>query len=445
MKSSKRVIRLFVLLIINVIQTAYAQQTADSEQPLTLSEAWQKAETNNKSIQQRQLAIAASEQHVQDAKAERLPEINAGTEYARISNFPVYENGVLHEPTKLPILHNFFQLETEAYLNVYNGHKQRTQIESEEVAHQLVTEQKAQTTSEVKLRVTSVYLDLQRNRIFRDLINQNIREAQKRLDQIRELHKNGVALRSDLLRAELQLSKQKMTLVEIENNVTLANQKLDLLIGLPDTTRIKPSDDLQAASIPVGGTYEDYLAEAFDGSHQLKLAGQQTRLSELHSKEVQADRLPKVGLFANYQYAYPQILFYPYAGSLYSYGRAGLKISYPISSLYHNKHKEQAAAIDVQRQRVAQADVKDDVKQAVNEAFTRYQESLKRIEVARLNIKQAEENYRIVNNSYFNQVALLTDLLDADNQQIQSKFDLASAQLASQLQYYQLLNTTGKL
>ncbi|MFD1139515.1 TolC family protein [Larkinella insperata] len=443
MKASTRATLLRLLLIINVIKPVSAQPAAAQEQPLTLAEAWQKAEASNKTVQQGALAVAASEQRVRDAKAERLPDINAGTEYARISSFPVYENGLFNEPTNLPILHNSFQLETEAYLNLYNGHKLRTRIESEEVAHRLVTEQKAQATSDVKLRVTAVFLDLQRNRIFRDLIHQDIQEARKRLDQIRELHKNGVVLRSDLLRAELQLSRQQMKQVEIKNNINLANQKLDLLIGLPDTTRIRPSDELQ--TVPLAGTYTDYLADAYDGSHALKLASQQTQRRELQSKEVQANRQPKVGLFARYQYAYPQILFYPYAPSLYGFGQAGLKISYPISSLYHNKHKEQAARMDLQRQQVAQTEVKDEVKQAVNEAYTRYQESLQRIDVAQLNIKQAAENYRIVNNSYFNQLALLTDLLDADNQQLQAQFDLASARLTSQLHYYQLLNATGKL
>jgi outer membrane protein len=65
--------------------------------------------------------------------------------------------------------------------------------------------------------------------------------------------------------------------------------------------------------------------------------------------------------------------------------------------------------------------------------------------VAKENIKQASENLRIVNNTYFNQLSLLTDLLDADTQLLQTRFDLAAAQISAELQYYQLQKTIGNL
>ncbi|MNL30619.1 hypothetical protein D3C87_1523660 [compost metagenome] len=58
---------------------------------------------------------------------------------------------------------------------------------------------------------------------------------------------------------------------------------------------------------------------------------------------------------------------------------------------------------------------------------------------------QSEENARIVKQNYFNQTALITDLLDADIQLLQSKFDFTSAKIAAQIQYYQLQNVLGTL
>ncbi len=75
----------------------------------------------------------------------------------------------------------------------------------------------------------------------------------------------------------------------------------------------------------------------------------------------------------------------------------------------------------------------------------RYQEAFIQINVATVNVKQATENARIIKENYFNQTALVTDLLDADIQTLQTKFELASAKIQAQNKYYLLLNIVGKL
>ena len=77
--------------------------------------------------------------------------------------------------------------------------------------------------------------------------------------------------------------------------------------------------------------------------------------------------------------------------------------------------------------------------------YTKYKEALNRIDVARQSIEQARANLKIVSAKYFNQLALLTDLLDADDLFQGSKFDLVQAQVNAHLIYYRLLFTSGNL
>ncbi|MDJ1481823.1 TolC family protein [Cytophagaceae bacterium YF14B1] len=444
----RKSIELSLLVGLSIYCNAPAQVQAKSPTyqglQLSLQEIWQKAESQNKSLQIQQVQLEISEQHVKDSKAERLPEIGTHAEYARISNMPIYSNGPFNTPEHFPVLHNFYQITAESYLALYHGNKINTAIETEEMAHKLAIEKRNQIASETRLKLAAIYLDLQRSLVFRDLINQHIHEAQSRLQHIQELQKNGVVLKSDLLRAELQLSRQQMTLTEIENSILLANQKLDLMIGLPDTTKIIPSEDL-TTSQPIQAGYEAYLTEALEQAYPIHLADKETAIRELHIKEVRAGHLPKVGLFANYTYSYPQIFLYPYMDAAYSIGKAGIRLSYSLSSLYHNRHKEEVAILEYKKQQLVKADTEDNIRQTVKESYVRYAEALKRIQVAALNIRQSSENYRIVSNTYFNQLALLTDLLDADTQVLQSKFDLTTAQTTAHLHYYQLLFTLGKL
>ena len=172
---------------------------------------------------------------------------------------------------------------------------------------------------------------------------------------------------------------------------------------------------------------------------------QQTRLSEIHLKQVQANVRPRLTLYGDFYYANPQIFLYPYNPYWYSLGIGGLKASFPLSSFYHNKHKERSARLEVLKEEEAHKDVADQIRQQVNEAYLRYTEALLQIEVAKTDVAQAEENARIIKNSYFNQAALITDLLDADVLVLQARFDLAAAKITAQNKYYTLQNIIGVL
>lgn len=412
---------------------------------LSLSEIWEKASKNSKSIQIQKLKIKTSEEEVKDALTERFPEIGASGTYARISNMPVFENGLFHTPDQFPVIHNFHKISGDAYLNVYNGGKVRNNIEAEEVKHAIALEFQHLTVSEIRFKAAIYFLDLKRSYMFKQLLLQDIAEQEKLLVQIRQLHKNGVVLKTDVLRAELKLSRQKMNLLEIENSIDITSRKVAIITGLPDNIRIMVQSDSTNVSDFLPESYETYLAQALKQAFSYKISEKETELSFLKLKQVKTNAAPKIGLFAEYTYAYPQIQFYPYANAAYALGQYGVKVSFPISALYQNKHKEEAARLNILQHELAHSDLGDGIRQQVHESYVRYKESLSRIEVAKNNIVQATENLRIINNTYFNQLALLTDLLDAETQVLQARFDLTSAQIIAQEQYYQLQKTIGNL
>ncbi len=445
----KTYIKYLVLLLLagQPYQSAFAGSAPiDSLQTLslTLDQIWQRAESYNKSVRVKQLYLESSVEHIKDAKADRLPEITAEGEYAKISNMPLYENGIFKTPAQFEVIHTTYKVGGDAYFNLYNGHKVNLEIEARKSENKIATEQKKLTIAEIKLRTAAYYLDMQRSKIFRELLLKDIATQEKQLLRIQTLQKNGVVLKSDVLRAELKLSKQRLSLVQLNNDLGISNQKLNILIGFPDEQRIDPVYNSSLDSLQLK-PYSDYLADASNDSYELKISEQETKLRELQLKNVKANVSPKIGLFAEYSYNYPQIFLYPYSPYIYGIGLAGIKASFSISSIYHTYHKAKAAKLEYTSKEVEHTQTQDAVRTQVNESYVRYNESLNRIEVTRKNIVQATENLRIVNNSYFNQLALVTDLLDADTQLLQTRFDMAAAKIAAQLQYYQLLNATGKL
>ena len=423
---------------------ANGQHTPDKAITLTINQVWEKATAENKIIKMQDLDVAVSAEKILDAKAERLPEISTEAEYGKVSNFPLFVDGLLHKPELLPVEHTFYKVGGDAYLNLYNGHKTSTNITRQQILHEIHSERRNQTVSEIKLQAAAYYLDLQRSIAFKALMEKNIEDQERQLKEIRQLLINGVVLKSDVLRAELQLSRQNLTLNQINNDIAIARQKLNILMGEPDAQQTLPVELSSMEELPEK-KYEEYLGEAMARSYQNKISEEETRLSKLELKDVKANVNPKLGLFANYAYSYPQIQFYPYSNYLYGLGTAGIKASFSVDALYHNKHKVKAAQIELKTQELEHHHTQDQIRQKVNEGYLRYNESLNRIKVAETNVIQARENARIVNNTYFNQLSLVTDLLESNTQLLQTQFDLAAARIAAQLQYYQLQNIIGNL
>ena len=433
---------IFSSVFILLLKSVNAQQA--DKMPLSLAQVWEMVAANNKSIQIQDLKVRGTAEGIKDAKAERLPDIEAEGEYARVSNVPIYDHGLFSTPSQFEVVHTSYKFGGSTYFNIYNGGKTNIRIAEEKKENEIALEQRNLTISEVKLKATAYFLDLQRSKIFKALLLKDIADQQKQLDQINQLLKNGVVLKSDVLRITLKLSRQQMALLQLNNDIAIAGQKLNILTGMPDETLIDPQDDDQA-DLPPLKPYNDYLTDAVQHSFTYKISEKEAEMRKLELKNIKANVSPKLGLFANYNYSYPQILLYPYSLAVYGLGFYGVKASFSISSLYHNTHKTRAAILRLEQQAVEHADTEDKIRTEVNEAFLRYRESLTRIGVARENITQAAENLRIVNNTYFNQLSLITDLLDADTQLLQTRFDYAAARIAAQLQYYQLQKAIGNL
>lgn len=410
---------------------------------LSLKQAWQKAEENSRHVQMNQMETDISAIRLKDAKLERLPEVQVKGSVEKASNIPVYENGIFSKPSQHEVIHTLYKVGADFYLNIYNGNKLNLKIQQEEVLQKIKQIQKDQSVSDIHYKTASLYLELQKSLIFRKLIKEDISDQKLQLKEIKALYKNGVVLKSDLLRVELDLSKREMTLITIENDILIAMQKLNIILGIPDEKTVIPEEANTEEYKNI--SYGDCLRLALEHSFDYHLSEQQTELSRLHLKDVRANVRPKFGMYGEFYYANPQIFLYPYNPNWYSLGIVGLRASFSISSLYHNTQKVKAAKLEFEKDEVQHKNTEDEVRQRVKEAYLRYLEALEQIKLAEINVSQAKENARIIKNTYFNQTSLVTDLLDADIQLLQTRFELESSKIIAQNKYYLLQNVIGTL
>lgn len=443
MRKMKLVILLHLISNFSFANTGVSATAQADTLRISLKEAWQKAEEYNRLFEIKRKTVAVHQEEVRNSQLERIPEVGVMGSAEKATNIPIYDNGLFSKPSQHEIIHTLYRVGADLYLNIYNGNKLNLKIEQEKTLHQISEIERDQTLSDIHYKTAALYLDLQKSIIFKNLIEEDIADQEKQLKEIKAFHKNGTTLKSDVLRVELDLSKRKMALVTVNNDILIATQKLNIMIGEPDETILLPIDIL--AEQDKNTSYEQYLTEALQHSFSYHISEKQTDLARIHLKQIKANVRPKLGIYGDFYYANPQIFLYPYNPFWYSLGIAGVKASFPLSELYLNVHKRRAAQLELEKEEEQHRDTGDKVRQQVKEAYLRYGESLVRIQVAEVNVQQAEENARIIKNTYFNQTSLITDLLDADIQLLQTHFELEAARIMANDKYYLLQNIVGTL
>ena len=85
----------------------------------------------------------------------------------------------------------------------------------------------------------------------------------------------------------------------------------------------------------------------------------------------------------------------------------GLSVSYPLSSLFKNGHKIKESQLQVAVQKKEEELKKQQLQMDIYNAILRHKEALQEEEAWELSVRQAQENYRIMQNRYMNQLAIL--------------------------------------
>ena len=443
-------IRLCIPVLLVALEIVYpvqlhAQDSAKVSYSLSLNEAISIAKSNNKWVRIAETQAKATEADLQDAYSAALPTASASTSYQRFSDLTLYTNGLNHSTSRpRAATPNAANLGVDATFNLYSGGRQKAYQEEQKSKKTLADMNTNEQSGNFAMQTASQYLNLVQLAELKKFILDQLKRAETRLKTINSLYSNQKVTRSDVLRADVMLSNVLLSLQQVDNDIQIANRRLTVLLNLPENTLVLPTDSAGMTKPALSGLAV-LTGQAQTSSFSILKAQQNINTQEARLKGVKSASMPTLAFYTAYGLNYPNNLFYPPVDQAFSIGFVGLKAQYNISSLYHNKHKVEAGKLRIAEAQLQNDAIADNVDQEVKSLLIKYGEALNRIAVKEKNIEQSRVNYRIVNTKYFNQLALLTDLLDADNLLTASRFDLITAQTDALTIYYRLLYATGKL
>ncbi|WP_333852101.1 TolC family protein [Epilithonimonas sp.] len=422
----------------------FSLKLAGQKLSINLNELLILVESHSKEIALEELKTKIAESEIKLAKSNQLPSIIVSASVDKASNMPVYDNGIFNKPSQHDVIHTLYNSGASFYLNIFDGFKTKNEIKLADILLETTVLNRQKLISAIKLKAVYFFIDLHLQKQWKATMMEDIQEKEHELSEIKNLYKAGTILESDVLRAGLELSKRKMTLKEIDNTIIVLQQQLNVLMGNDDTTIIDPEVSYEDNLLPPI-TLENSIHIALNENFDEKISDHHMEVSQKKLELSKGDYYPKIGLTASFQFANPQIFLYPYNASWYNLGLVGIKATYDISGIYHNKHKVEEAKIKLEESNLHHQFVSDEVRTKIYKAYYQYDEALDNEKILEQNEKYADENVRILKNAYFNQTALITDLLDANLLQIKARFELEQAKMNILKTYYSLQFETSTL
>ncbi len=410
---------------------------------MDISELFDLLERNDKTLSVRKIGVDAAREGVRSARNQRLPDINASVSASYIGNALLMERDFTQvQNLTSPHFGNSFTLDAQQV--VYAGGAVSAGVRIAEIAAEQAAVSTELSRQSQRFMALGEYLDLQKLAHREKVLRSNVELTRQLIENIKEKHSQGVALKNDVTRYELQLQTLELSLTQLENSRSILNHQLCNTLGLPVSDRIEPTEDTVGKVFGKEG--EDWWqGEAIAGSPQIRMARLNERMSVQQEKMARSEMLPKVAVVASSTFNGPVTFELPPIDKNLNIWYVGVGVKYSLSSLFKSNRKLSQSRLATAQARMSTALAEEQLDNNVQSAYTDYLQSYVELETQRKNVELANGNYDVVNNRYLNQLALITDMVDAANIKLDAELKEADARINIAYQYYKVLFVAGKL
>lgn len=409
---------------------------------LTANEVAELAVQNHQQLKVSAQNIDIAKQNTNVTKLQKLPTITASTSQFYLGNVLAIDKDFSNS-TNIPMPHYGSSYAVQATQLIFKGGLVNKSIELAGLREQLSELDLEKNKQDVKFLVISNYLDVYKIINQQEVFQNNKKLAQERLKNIQKFYQQGMVTRNEVIRGELAIKNLDQGILTLVNNKKILNYNLSIALGLPTDTEIIPVENIETKESGIGMDY--YVNLAHDSNPLMKSAKTNIDVADKNIEIIKTDKMPTISGFGGYTLQRPITTRNPVL-DMYSGGwQTGVSLSYNIDNLYKTKERVKLGEIQKNQANDAMTLTQQNIDMAVNAAYVKYQESIQQADILNDAKSLAEENYKITEAKYLNQLAVQAEMIDAQNQKLQSELDYANAEINVLYQYYNLLKSTGTL
>lgn len=390
---------------------ALAQEPA----PLSLADALARGRAGA-----REAVAAAARQRAAEAKAKeatgyRLPQVRVSEQWIRTDSpaeafalllnqerfsFPDFVTGDPNDPEPLDTAVTRFEVEVP----IWTGGEISSRVQQAKLAAEAAAEQSARTGDESAVAAAEAWIRLAQAREAVALLEKSRETVAAHVELAKNYAAQGMIVRSDLLRAEVELSRIDDLLAEARGNARVAEANLGYRLGeaIGSSYALGPLTDPPA----IGRSREEWIAAA-DSRRDLAGAKKLLSAGELEAKAQRGGLFPRIGVVGRYDLVDDQLFG--------SNGDSTTIVAMASWDLFDGGKRRAAVAAAQAQAEAGRADVDrfaEGVRLEAKHAYETAAVALERRATAAAALEAAAEAVRITEERFRAGVIKSTDVLD---------------------------------
>ena len=417
-----------------------------AEESLTLADALDRGR-----LQARETVAAAARQRAAEARVKqaagfRLPQVRISEQWIRTDSpadafgmllnqerfsFPDFVAGDPNNPD--PLSTAITRLEVE--IPIWTGGELQTRLQQARLSAEAASDSSGRAGDQAAVAAAEAWIRLAQAREAAALFERSRETVAAHVEIARDYSAQGMLVRSDLLRAEVELARIDDLLAEARGNVRIAESNLAFRLGEPIDTRyaLEPLADPP----PVVQQRDDWLASS-ESRSDLASARKLLQAGDLEAKAVKGGLFPRIGLVARHDLVDDQLFG--------NHGDSTTIAALASFEIYDGGKRRAAMAAARADAEAGHADVERfaaGVELETKQAFEAATVALERRRTAAAALGAAEETVRIVEDRFRAGVVKSIDLLDAATAQREAEMRELVARAEAWLTHLHLALAAG--
>lgn len=261
---------------------------------------------------------------------------------------------------------------------------------------------------------------------------------------VQRLIEEGVATKGDGLSISVRVNEAEMALRKVNDGLVLSKMLLCQHIGLPVSEQITLADENTESIVLEEQTAMADVQLAEQNRPELKVLQSSVDLTRQTTNLLKAGNLPQVLLTGGYAATNPNT-FNGFEKKFAGFWNLGVMVRIPIWNWGDVKYKVRASKGATTIANLELQEARDLVELQVNQNAFKVEEANKRLEMAKADIANADENLRMANIGYREGFVNTTTVMEAHTAWLQAQSSKIDAEIDVKLSQVELQKALGTL
>ena len=454
----------FCALAVSMIVGANGCAPALAQHRMSLQSLFGLADQQSQRIKVSEVALKAAEEGVASAKSAMLPSVEFSLQGSYTGNAFLMSRGFSTSGTTEYIVPGLGPQQVEngkqstphwgnsftarASQVIYAGGAISSGIEMAKLGRQLAELDVEKNRQEVRFLLTGYYLDLCKLQNQSQVIAKNIELTEKVIEQMKARREQGTVLKNDITRYELQRQSLLLTKAQIDDAQKIIRHQISTTVHLPEGEDFEvdtQSLEEEGMALKTLTSEESWQQTAAENNIDIRKASLVSEMSEQKVRNTRAASRPSVALVVENNLSGPYTSDLIPKNANVNVWFVGIGVKYNLSNLWKNKHNIRKARHENTQARESVQLAHEGIEKGVQASYTNLLTNSVEVRTQEKQVELADQNYTVVKNRYDNDLALLTDMLDASNMKLSADMALVNARINMLYNYFKLKYITNTL